>query len=200
MSDALNTARKVGFVTENCVPYYNGNCNDLSKHGSSCSPEAKQGLKLTPTAQCKTVCEDGRTAKTRRHLINNIYWLNIAEYGKTLPQATAQLIQEYILKRGPVIAGIAVYPDFEEYDAKNKIYIHKRDPTQRLLGGHAVLLVGWGTELNEKGMPVDYWIAKNSWGQEWGDGGYFRLLRGFGGIPYVEDEVYSLDLNEDVLY
>ncbi|KHJ94251.1 papain family cysteine protease [Oesophagostomum dentatum] len=41
-------------------------------------------------------------------------------------------------------------------------------------GGHAVKLLGWGTENGTK-----YWILANSWGRHWGeDGGYFRMIRG----------------------
>eukprot|EP00753_Platysulcus_tardus_P008893 PLAT1687.1.p1 GENE.PLAT1687.1~~PLAT1687.1.p1 ORF type:complete len:548 (-),score=240.10 PLAT1687.1:74-1660(-) len=38
---------------------------------------------------------------------------------------------------------------------------------------HAVLAMGWGVLDGKK-----YWLIKNSWGPDWGQDGYFRLLRG----------------------
>jgi cathepsin F len=46
---------------------------------------------------------------------------------------------------------------------------------------HAVILVGYGVE-----NGVKYWTVKNSWGDNWGDNGYFKIKRGEGlcGINY----------------
>lgn len=71
---------------------------------------------------------------------------------------------------GPVSSGILVYPDFYTFDTKT---IYKWDGYGDPVGGHAIEIVGWGEE-----NGIKYWIIKNSWGTEWGDGGYFRMQRG----------------------
>jgi cathepsin B len=69
--------------------------------------------------------------------------------------------------------GFEVYHDFFNY--KSGVYHHV---TGELAGGHAVKILGWGTD--EEG--TDFWICCNSWGPDWGESGFFRIKMKEGGI------------------
>ncbi|CAI2355120.1 unnamed protein product [Caenorhabditis sp. 36 PRJEB53466] len=43
---------------------------------------------------------------------------------------------------------------------------------------HSLTIVGYGRTRTRKGRNVDYWIIKNSWATDWGEGGYARVARG----------------------
>jgi len=44
---------------------------------------------------------------------------------------------------------------------------------------HAIIIVGFGTaSAADGGNP--YWIVRNSWGTDWGEEGYFKIIRGVG--------------------
>ena len=69
----------------------------------------------------------------------------------------------------PVIMGFRVYDSFMSKNvARTGIMPYPNTKRERLLGGHAVLLVGY-----DKRKKV--FIARNSWGTNWGDKGYFYM-------------------------
>ena len=61
-----------------------------------------------------------------------------------------------------------VYEDFLLY--KSGVYQHT---TGNFLGGHAIRIFGYGTE-----NGVKFWLVANSWNENWGDKGTFKILRG----------------------
>jgi cathepsin C len=78
-----------------------------------------------------------------------------------------------IQENGPVAVAISPAYDFMYY--KKGIYSHSgiNSKAEWVKVDHAVLLVGWGEENGKK-----YWIMQNSWGSDWGEGGYMRIARG----------------------
>ncbi|XP_065222147.1 cathepsin B-like cysteine proteinase 4, partial [Planococcus citri] len=80
-------------------------------------------------------------------------------------------IQDEILNNGPVQASLLVYKDFATY--QSGIYHHYEQSEEKSLGGHAVKIIGWGEEYG-----VKYWLIANSWGENWGENGTFRIIRG----------------------
>jgi cathepsin B len=77
-------------------------------------------------------------------------------------------IETEIFTNGPVEAAFTVYADFLAY--KSGVYKHT---SGGVLGGHAVKILGWGVE-----DSTPYWLVANSWNEDWGDKGYFKIQRG----------------------
>jgi C1A family cysteine protease len=95
----------------------------------------------------------------------------IAEYHRVIDFVS---MQAALAAGQPVAIGIDVYASFEsDTVAKTgKVPMPKRG--EKLLGGHAVLAVGY-----KKIGRTMYAIVRNSWGDTWGDKGYFYLPQKF---------------------
>jgi C1A family cysteine protease len=97
---------------------------------------------------------------------------------QTLPSMRACLAQGH-----PFLIGIDVYESFEsEVVAKTGVVPIPNVKTERLLGGHALVVVGY-TEAGN-------WIVRNSWGSDWGCKGYLYLPG-----PYLTDTNLSSDFH-----
>jgi cathepsin X len=75
-------------------------------------------------------------------------------------------IMAEVAARGPVAAGI----DATVLETYTGGIITATQPSDI---NHVVSIVGYGTE-----NGTDYWIVRNSWGQYWGENGWFRIIRG----------------------
>ncbi|OAY54006.1 thiol protease aleurain-like [Manihot esculenta] len=71
----------------------------------------------------------------------------------------------------PVSVAFEVASDFRFY--KDGVYTSTICGKTPMDVNHAVLAVGYGVK-----NDVPYWLIKNSWGDDWGDNGYFRMEMG----------------------
>lgn len=119
-------------------------------------------------------CEEGgRTPKCNRFCENKAY---PKSYDKDLTFGQKEYsinddekdIMVELMTNGPAEGAFTVYADFVAY--KSGVYQHVAG---NALGGHAIRMLGWG---EENGTP--YWLVANSWNNDWGDGGTFKILRG----------------------
>jgi hypothetical protein len=67
------------------------------------------------------------------------------------------------LQNGPIAVAFEVYEDFQAYTGG--VYRHTWGAYE---GGHCVTMIGWND-------ADSCWICKNSWGENWGEDGYFRI-------------------------
>lgn len=135
-----------GLVTEQCMPYTSG-----TGKVESCPQE---------------VGPDERTCTA-----SGVPWKATLCDMKANNLFTTELMKAGIVKLGAVAAGYSVYADFMNY--KGGIYKHV---TGKMLGGHAIKVVGWGIQNATATTPEEeYWIVANSWGGDWGEHGYFRF-------------------------
>lgn len=112
------------------------------------------------TPECKKQCISGY----------NVSYNNDKHFGASSYSVSSDVsqIQAEIMTNGPVEGAFTVYEDFPTY--KSGVYQHKSGGE---LGGHAIKILGWGVE---NGTP--YWLVANSWNEDWGDQGFFKILRG----------------------
>jgi cathepsin X len=76
-----------------------------------------------------------------------------------------------IFLRGPVKASVNAGPLM---DYQGGILLDT-PITRNTTHNHGVSLVGWGYD---EAADVQYWIVRNSWGQYWGELGFFRVELG----------------------
>jgi cathepsin B len=142
-----------------CKPYSMQSCAhhvDPPEGMVSCTT-----LEEYDTPKCTSTCSDSKYSgeyKSDKHMASSSYSVK-----------GVSNMQSELMEHGTLSVAMTVYEDFESYTSG--VYQHV---TGKSLGGHAIKMIGWGTDEN----GVDYWICQNSWNKSWGEDGTFRILRG----------------------
>jgi C1A family cysteine protease len=91
----------------------------------------------------------------------------------------------------PFIFGFTVYEGFESSDVARTGIVSMPQPTERVLGGHAVLAIGYDD--GEKRF-----IVRNSWGTGWGQKGYFTMPYEYLSNRNLSDDFWAVRRGEQM--
>ncbi|KAF4696251.1 hypothetical protein FOZ60_001376 [Perkinsus olseni] len=78
-----------------------------------------------------------------------------------------------VQETGSVIVSFRAHANFQEFFMFNRFGLYTTTAGSPEIGNHAVRIIGFGVEGN-----VPFWLLMNSWGDDWGEHGCFRMLRG----------------------
>jgi cathepsin X len=149
-------------LTDETCSIYHGRGLD---NGYSCSPVVKC-RDCSPHKDCNIPDE------------YNVY--KVGAYGNI--QGEKDMMAE-IAKNGPIACAI---------DATDELYYNYtggifEDKTGAHSLNHGISVVGYGIE-----DGVKYWMVRNSWGEQWGEKGYFRVVRGTNNIGIETDCTFGI--------
>jgi len=115
-----------------------------------------------------TLADYPYTAKDEpcKHVPSKVKAWNVGSFNITVGDEKS--MQQVIAVKGPVAVAYQVASDFRNY--KKGVYSSTICKNSPMDVNHAVTAVGYGEE-----NGVKYWLVKNSWGETWGDQGYFKI-------------------------
>jgi C1A family cysteine protease len=151
-SSAVSYWKNTGVVSEKCRAYSLPGCDHHIPGSKNPCPE-----QMYPTPKCEKKCTNGDDWNKDKHKAEKTYTVS----------GEKNMMTE-LSSNGPCEAAFSVYEDFVAYTSG--IYHHVSGSYE---GGHAVKLLGYGTE-----SGIKYWLLANSWNENWGEKGFFRMRRG----------------------
>lgn len=149
---------------DGCLPYV---CPPCSK--GLYPPDCPTNT-CNPLLKCTKECSNSGYAKS--------YSADKTKASSSFSVGAISKMQQALSTTGPLAVAFTVYADFPTYTSG--VYKHT---TGAQLGGHAVAMLGWGTENGEA-----YWLIKNSWSAKWGNKGFFLIAKGTDECG-IEDDV-----------
>eukprot|EP01065_Artemidia_motanka_P010385 TRINITY_DN154_c0_g2_i6.p1 TRINITY_DN154_c0_g2~~TRINITY_DN154_c0_g2_i6.p1 ORF type:complete len:327 (+),score=106.07 TRINITY_DN154_c0_g2_i6:75-1055(+) len=136
---------------------------------TACSSESEEGFCKSADWTCKPInvartCSTFTASGGKCAALSRYPNATVSQYGSI---SGADAMQKEIYARGPISCGVDASPI--------------TDYTGGIVTGHTfgsvdhvISVVGWGNDAK----VGKYWIVRNSWGQYWGELGYFRVEMG----------------------
>jgi C1A family cysteine protease len=87
----------------------------------------------------------------------------------------------------PFVYGFTVYESFESPAVANKGAAPMPSPSEKVLGGHALVAVGYDDS-------SQVFISRNSWGPTWGMQGYFTIPYAYLTDNNLSDDFWTIRL------
>jgi C1A family cysteine protease len=134
------------------------------------SEEQNPDFDLEPTAFCYAFGQSYQSIKYVR-----------LDQPEVDPNKLVTILKEYINKEFPSMFGFSCFQSLSQSNT-NRGSIPFPTETERIIGGHAMVIAGYDdnkkivNQLNNS-ETIGAFLIRNSWGTEWGEGGY-------GWIPY----------------
>ena len=87
----------------------------------------------------------------------------------------------------PVVTSMNVYDSFYELDRPGVTILPMPKADENMIGGHAVTFVGYN-------LPKRLFLARNSFGEEWADNGYFWVPFDYAEKDFMDNWTFDIEI------
>eukprot|EP00746_Dinoflagellata_sp_MGD_P125278 gnl/MRDRNA2_/MRDRNA2_60016_c0_seq1.p1 gnl/MRDRNA2_/MRDRNA2_60016_c0~~gnl/MRDRNA2_/MRDRNA2_60016_c0_seq1.p1 ORF type:complete len:537 (-),score=110.83 gnl/MRDRNA2_/MRDRNA2_60016_c0_seq1:25-1635(-) len=131
-------------------------------------------MRYNTSGSCQLECDLNKLEGKRYRATNHRY------VGDFYGNSSTQAIMSELYHNGPLVVDFEPADDFMFYSdgiyksakPNGHAWDAKATKEEWQKVDHAVVVVGWGVE-----DGVKYWKIQNSWGEDWGEDGFFRMVR-----------------------
>jgi C1A family cysteine protease len=99
-------------------------------------------------------------------------------------------MKECLAEGYPIVLGFTVYESFESSEVAKTGIIPMPGKNESALGGHCIMVVGYDDS-------KQWFICRNSWGDSWGDKGYFYMPYQYLTNPDLTSDFWTIRLVEN---